>query len=60
MMYRARIQFERVIGRLMNFEIIKGTLPINLVKRKVDSGIISGEKLVRVVTIIINTIVPIL
>lgn len=60
MMYRARIQFERVIGRLKNFEIIKGTLPINLVKRKVDSGITSGGKLVRVVTAIINTIVPIL
>lgn len=49
MMYRARIHIERVIGRLKDVEIMKGTLPINLVKRKVDSGIISGDKLVRVV-----------
>lgn len=55
MMYRARIHFERVIGRLKNFEIIKETLPINQVKRKVDSGITSGDKLVRVGTAIINT-----
>lgn len=60
MMSRARIHIERVIGRLKDFEIIKGTLPINLVKRKVDSGITSGDKLVRVVTAIINTNGPIL
>lgn len=59
MMSRARIHTERVIGRLNDFEIIKGTLPINLVKRKVDSGIASGDKLVRVVTAITNTNGPI-
>lgn len=58
MMYRARIHFEK--GQRKIKELIKGTLPINLVKRKVDSGITSGDKLVRVVTAIINTIVPIL
>lgn len=60
MMSRARIHSERVKGRLIDFESIKGTLPINLVKRKVDSCITSGDKLVRVVTAIINSNGPIL
>lgn len=60
MMSCARIHIERIIGRLKDFEIIKGTLPINLVKRKVDSGITSGDKLVRVVTSNINNNGPIL
>ena len=34
MMSRARIHIGRVIGRLKNFEIIKGPLPNNLVKSK--------------------------
>lgn len=60
MMSRARIHSERVKGRLKDFESIKGTLLINLVKRKVDSCITSGDKLVRVVTAIINSNGPIL
>lgn len=55
MMSRARIHIERVIGRLKDFEIIKGPLPINLVKRKTDSQITAGDKIVRVVAAIVNT-----
>lgn len=55
MMSRARIHIERVIGRLKDFEIIKGPLPINFVKRKSDSQVTCGDKIVRVVAAIVNT-----
>lgn len=55
MMSRARIHIERVIGRLKDFEIIKVPLPINFVKRKSDSQVTCGDKIVRVVAAIVNT-----
>jgi hypothetical protein len=55
MMSRARIHIERVIGRLKDFEVIKGPLPINLVSKRFNSSIPAGDKIVRVVAAVVNT-----
>jgi hypothetical protein len=54
MMSRVRIHIERVIGRLKDFEIMKGPLPISLVKKANNASVPSGDKLVGVVAAIIN------
>lgn len=52
---RARIHVERVIGRLKDFKIISGTMPISFVK-----GHNTCKKVLTVVSVIINMHQPIL
>ena len=59
MMSRARIHVERVIGRLKDFDIFKGPLPINLLKRG-ENEVTTGDKIVRVVAALVNTNGPLL
>lgn len=52
-MSRARIHVERVIGRLKDFKIIQGTMPLTIVKR-VDDDDTTCDKIVRVISGIVN------
>ncbi|KAK6168738.1 hypothetical protein SNE40_019923 [Patella caerulea] len=58
---RARIHVERVIGRMKDFEILQGTLPITMIKKPTDEGSVpSIDKIIHVIAAIINMNSPIL
>ena len=51
---RARIHVERVIGRLKDFEIIKGNLPLTLIKSHDEGAQTTIDKIIRVIGAVIN------
>ncbi|KAK6178188.1 hypothetical protein SNE40_012998 [Patella caerulea] len=52
---RARIHVERVIGRVKDFEILQGTLPITMINKQSDEGSVpSIDKIIHVIISIIQ------
>ncbi|KAL3880033.1 hypothetical protein ACJMK2_032305 [Sinanodonta woodiana] len=59
-MSRARIHVERVIGRIKDFEILQGTLPLTLTKRPSCNTETTCDKILTVIGAIVNMNDPIL